>query len=182
MARLIYAILLGLVGAGIVHIAVVLLIPYFSERDSWALVSETGPPYSVHRLERSGPAAKALAHADPMFVVASCRFDLNDGSVHLFSPSKVPFWSLSVFDRRGQNVFNLNDRTATDGVLDVVVARPVQLIELRKAMPPNYENAVFIESDLDEGMLILRSFVPDPSWGAIVERHIGAARCETGAG
>lgn len=182
MVRLGYALLMGLVGAGIVHIAIVLLIPYFSERDSWALISQVGPPYAVHRLASDGVAAKALSHADPMFEVASCRFDLRDGSVHIFSPTRVPYWSLSVFDRRGQNVFNLNDRTATGGTLDVVVARPIQLIELRKAMPPNYENAVFIESDITEGMLILRSFVPDPSWRAIVNRHLAEARCATGAG
>jgi uncharacterized membrane protein len=117
-----------------------------------------------------------------MFEVASCRFDLTDGSVHVFSPTRVPYWSLSVFDRRGQNVFNLNDRTATGGVLDVVVARPVQLIELRKAMPPNYENAVFVESDITEGMVILRSFVPDASWRGIVDRQLADTRCETGAG
>lgn len=182
MARLVYAILLGLVGAGIVHIAIVLLIPYYSDRDSWALVSEVGPPYAVHRLDRAGPAAKAVAAADPMFEVSACRFDLRDGSVHIFAPGRVPYWSVSVFDRRGQNVFSLNDRTATAGVLDVVVARPVQLIELRKAMPANYENAVFVESDIAEGMIIVRSFVPDPSWQQIVGRHLAAARCEAGAG
>jgi len=182
MARLLYAVLVGLVGAGIVHIAIVFLIPFYSERDSWALVSEAGPPYLVHRLDRAGPAGKALANADPMFEVAACRFDLEDGSVHLFSPGHVPYWSLSVFDRRGQNVFSVSDRTATGGILDVVVAKPLQLIELRKAMPANYENAVFVETDISEGMVILRSFVPDPSWRQTVERHISAARCETGAG
>lgn len=182
MARLIYALILGVVGAGIVHISILLLIPYYSERDAWALVSEAGPPYAIHRLRRDGPAARALANADPMFEIAACRFDLSDGSVHIFSPGHVPFWSLSVFDRRGQNMFSLNDRTATGNVLDVVVATPVQLIELRKAMPPNYENAVFVEADIAEGVIVLRSFVPDTSWLRLVGRHLDGARCETGAG
>lgn len=182
MVRLIYAVILGLVGAGIVHIAILLLIPYYSERDAWALVSEAGPPYAVHHLRRDGPAAKALANADPMFEIATCRFDLSDGSIRIFSEATVPFWSLSVFDRRGQNAFSLNDRTATGKVLDVVVATPVQLIELRKAMPPNYENAIFIEADIAEGMIVLRSFVPDSSWQPLVERHLDGARCESGAG
>jgi uncharacterized membrane protein len=182
MARLIYALIVGLVGAGIVHITILLMIPYYSERDAWALVSEAGPPYSVHQLRRDGPAARALANADPMFEIATCRFDLSDGSVHIFSEAVVPFWSLSVFDRRGQNVFSLSDRTATGKILDIVVATPVQLIELRKAMPPNYENAVFVEADITEGMIVLRSFVPDLSWLPLVERHLGGAQCETGAG
>jgi uncharacterized membrane protein len=182
MARLIYTSLLGLVGAGIVHIAIVLMIPYYSERDSWALVSKVGQPYSVARLDRDGPAAGALRKADPMFDIAVCRFDLGDGSVHLFAPGRVPYWSLSVFDRRGHNVFSLNDRTANAGVLDVVVARPFQLVELRKAMPANYENAVFVESDIGEGMMVVRSFVPDDSWRRIVAGHVASMRCETGAG
>jgi len=36
LRRLFHAVLLGLVGAGIVHIVVLLLVPEFSERDAWS--------------------------------------------------------------------------------------------------------------------------------------------------
>jgi len=40
MRKLIYAALLGLVGAGIVHIAVLLMVPDFSERDAWSRLAQ----------------------------------------------------------------------------------------------------------------------------------------------
>jgi len=36
VARLLYAVVLGLVGAAIVHIAVLFLLPRLSERDAWS--------------------------------------------------------------------------------------------------------------------------------------------------
>jgi uncharacterized membrane protein len=40
MLRLFYILLIGIVGAGIVHIAVLLLLPQFSERDAWSSRSD----------------------------------------------------------------------------------------------------------------------------------------------
>lgn len=179
MHRLLYALLLGVIGAGIVHIVVLLLIPRFSEQDAWALISEAGPAYTMVSLKQSSAGETVLSDADPMFEVAACRFDLADGPVQITSDGTVPYWSLSVFDRRGTNIYSLNDRSAADGELDVIVATPAQLLELRKAPPEQYADSVIIEADTEEGIAVLRSFMPDPTWRRIVERHLAAAACET---
>jgi len=178
--RLAYALLLGIVGAGIVHIAVLMMIPVFSERDAWSRVSALGQPYGFMPLDRSGPSAGILKGADPMFEVAVCRFDLAEGVVHIAAPGAVPFWSISIFDQRGQNIYSLNDGTATGKALDIVVATPVQLIDLRKEMPADFERSVFIEADIGEGMLVLRGFVPDATWRPTVTDYLSAATCESG--
>jgi len=36
MRKLLYAVLLGLIGAGIVHIVILILLPLFSQRDAWS--------------------------------------------------------------------------------------------------------------------------------------------------
>ncbi|MDP3896195.1 MAG: DUF1254 domain-containing protein [Mesorhizobium sp.] len=178
MARLVYAIILGIVGAGIVHIAILLLIPVFSERDAWSRIASVTEPYTIFPLGRADLSADILKTADPLFDVAVCQFDLAQGVVRIAAAAKVPFWSLSVFDRRGRNVYSLNDRTATDGRLDIVVATPVQLIELRKDMPAGLEKSIFIEADIGEGMVVLRSFIPDPTWRPSVEAYLASATCE----
>ena len=50
-------------------------------------------------------------------------------------PARCPFWSVSVYDRSGQNIYSFNDRTPPDGNLDFVVLTPAQMIELRKDLP-----------------------------------------------
>ena len=51
MLRLAYAVLLGLFGAGIVHIVALLMVPSFSERDAWSRLAETSGPYRMTRLD-----------------------------------------------------------------------------------------------------------------------------------
>ena len=173
MARMLHVLLLGLVGAGLAHIAILLMIPVFSERDAWARVSALGPAYAMLPLGVETP----IPAADPMFDTAACRFDLADGVTRIRADGKVPYWSLSVFNRRNESVYSLNDRTSAGAALDVVVATPVQIIELRKDMPADYESAVFIEADIAEGMVVLRAFVPDDSWRPGVARWFAGASC-----
>ena len=39
---------------------------------------------------------------------------LEEGVVRIDNAGKVPYWSASVYDRSGQNIYSFNDRTATD--------------------------------------------------------------------
>ncbi|MGB6119664.1 MAG: DUF1254 domain-containing protein [Mesorhizobium sp.] len=178
MLRLLYAIIVGLVGAGVVHIAILLLLPSYAERDAWTLISEAGPEYALVQVNRSQQAASVLVDADPLFEVGACRFDLSQGAVRLSSPERVPFWSISLFDRRGLNIYSLNDRTASDGVLDIIIATPVQLIEMRNSATDAFAGSVIVEADATETIAIIRSFVPDKSWGPIVQANLAATRCE----
>jgi uncharacterized membrane protein len=42
VTRFAYALLIGVVGAGIVHIAVLFLLPYMTERDAWTRMAASG--------------------------------------------------------------------------------------------------------------------------------------------
>ena len=58
------------------------------------------------------------------------------------------------------------------------MADPVQMIELKKTAPPELANSVMIEADMGEGFVVVRSFVPDRSFQAIVEDFLRGATCE----
>jgi uncharacterized membrane protein len=84
---------------------------------------------------------------------------------------------MSVYDRNGQNIFSFNDRTAADGKIDFVVLTPIQTIEVRKELPERFVNAVFVEADIGEGIVLVRAFVPDPTWRPAVEAFLGGLSC-----
>ncbi|MBN9074332.1 MAG: DUF1254 domain-containing protein [Rhizobiales bacterium] len=164
MHRLLYALAAGLLGAGIVHIAVLLMLPEFSERDAWSRLGPDSDIYAVHRID-GGPAAEVLrGFEDPLFYVSACRFDLEDGFAHIKAPGGAPFWSASVYGRNGRNLYSFNDRTATNGALDFVVVTPAQMIDIRKELPPALVSSVFVEADIGQGIAVVRTFVPDRTW------------------
>jgi uncharacterized membrane protein len=172
-----YAILVGLVGAGIVHIAILLMLPSFSERDVWSKLAAAGELYTVRRVAASRGAMSVLQSPDPFFDAVTCRFDLREGVTHLVAEGTVPFWSASVYDRHGQNIYSFNDRTAADGSLDFVIATPLQMTEVRKNLPPEFEKSVFVEADIDEGIVVVRTFVPDASWRPGIETYLDGVSC-----
>jgi len=178
MRRLLHAILLGLVGAGIVHIVVLLLVPEFSERDAWSRLAMASDLYKMTRLDAEAGGAPVVKSVDPLFYAVACRFDLTEGMVRVKAPGNVPFWSVSVYDRNGHNFYSFNDHTATGGVLDTVVLTPAQMIEVRKQLPEDLQGAIFVETPIDEGIFVIRSFVPDDSWKPVVTRFLEQSSCE----
>lgn len=178
MLRLLYAFLVGLCGAGIVHILIVLLVPGMSDRDAWSRLAVAGELNRVIRLDTRGVSPLWLGPVDPLFAAAACRFDLEDGAVHVQATEAMPYWSASVYDRDGRNIYSFNDRTSAGGALDFVVLTPAQMVETRKDLPEGFEQSVFVEAPVDEAVVVVRIFVPDDSWAPLASRFIGSMSCE----
>jgi len=176
MTRLFYAILVGLVGAGVVHVIILLILPHYSERDAWTRLAANADFYSFTRMSGED-APTVIRGVDPFFDAVACRFDLSEGVVHVKAAGHVPFWSVSVYNRRGQNIYSLNDRAQTLGDLDLVLVTPAQMIELKKSVPKEFEKSVFMEADVGRGIVAIRSFVPDETWKKTVADYLSDASC-----
>jgi uncharacterized membrane protein len=179
MAKLLYALAVAIVGAGIVHIAILLMLPAFSERDAWSKLTDLSDDYTVTRVAGPPGQPAVLQSSDPFFNAVACRFDLTNGVTHLTGQGAVPFWSASVYDRNGQNIYSFNDRTATEGALDFVIATPLQMTEVRKNLPPIFKSSVFVEADIDEGIVVIRTFVSDDSWKRVITQWLDSVSCRT---
>lgn len=178
MRRLLHALLVGLIGAGIVHIAVLLLVPRFSETGAWARLAMAADLYRMTPLAAETGAATVVKSVDPLFAAAACRFDLGDGMVHVKAPpSNLPFWSISVYDRDGHNTYSFNDHGAAKSQLDAVVLTPAQMNDVRKDLPQDFQGSVFIQTPIKEGILVVRGFVPDDSWKPQVTAFLKGATC-----
>jgi uncharacterized membrane protein len=177
MVRLLHAVLLGLLGAGIVHIAILLLVPEMAERDAWSRMARASDLYRTTRIDAEAGGPAAIGPVDPLFRAAACRFDLSDGVVRVVAPGNVPFWSVSIYNRGGQNIYSFNDRTSATGLLDFTILTPAQMIELRKDLPEELQQAIFVEAPLEEGIVVIRIFVPDESWELVVNRYLAGIDC-----
>lgn len=176
MSRLLHAILVGIFGAGIIHIVVLLLVPSHSQRDTWSALSQQANYYVMTRLDPPA-GAPLIASLDPLFDAVACRFDLEDGVVRVHGDGSVPYWSISVYDRSGQNIFSFNDRSSSEGLLDFVLATPVQMIDLRNDLPEEFDRSVFVEAGIGEGIAVIRAFAPDVSWEPTVSAYLEGIAC-----
>lgn len=189
MGKILFAIVVGLVGAAVVHIAVIFAMPRVADNDAWARLSRLGGMYDMVRIDAlrsaaSGPGEQArgsplhdFAFVDPAFLTASCRFSLADGPVRLVAKDKTSFWSASIYSRQGDNLYSINDRSAVDGQFDLLVGTAEQLIEARANSSDRDVTAIPVELALTEGYLTLRALVDEESQRPAVDAFIRSVTC-----
>ncbi|MCY1664202.1 DUF1254 domain-containing protein [Rhizobium sp. SL86] len=176
MLKVLLAIVTGLVGAALLHLIIILALPSFSERDAYSKVLGEGQPFRFHALGGRKDAT-GLAKEDPFLEVAVCAFDLTEAPVRLSAGSGVPFWSLATFDAASNETFSINDRTSAGGMLDVIVATPVQATALRKAMPSSLMQSIIVETAEPQGYAVLRVLSPQRSFRPMATQFLAEADC-----
>jgi uncharacterized membrane protein len=123
--------------SGIVHIAVMLLIPHVATLNASARLSAQAQINTLELLQptETGNETLALPFADPSMVTAICRYDLSAGAVRLRLPVSESFLSVALLSTAGQVIVSLTDRAATRRVLDVLLVTPEQQRQLEAQDP-----------------------------------------------
>ena len=175
--RIIYYALCALVLAGIVHIAIILLIPTYGTRDAYAVISRKMEPFVFRQIAGTG-SGTLLSDIDPFFSYGVCRFELSQAGMLMSGPKIDSFWSATVLDEDGTVIYSLNSRTALDRKLDLILLNAVQILRLREAQPVEAETAVIVETDVKAGFVVLRVLTPDESWQEPADNYLKTVSCQ----
>lgn len=175
----IYQIISGILLAGIIHITIILLIPTLASQDAWSKLVSIGPQWHFTRLNNAREnGSSVLAGTDPLFQTSACRFSLAEGPALIETTGNLPFWSVAVFDRYGKNVYSFNDRTAIDQQLNLLILNSVQMSILREDPPASVEQSIVVETQINEGFVLVRALQPDNSWVPAIDTFLGNASCK----
>ncbi|WP_185983137.1 DUF1254 domain-containing protein [Aureimonas mangrovi] len=184
MGRLLLALLVGLVGALIVHIGVIFAMPQVTENNAWARLSQAMPPFRATVVYAGGlseapltPGGERFAFMDPAFIAAACRFTIADGPVRLNAEAPRTFWSASIYSRAGDNLYSINERVALDGAFDLVVGTQAQFEQARIEGESGYEDAIPVVVTSNELYLTLRTLVESESRRPFAEAFARSVRC-----
>ncbi|WP_343314774.1 hypothetical protein AAIB41_01690 [Brucella sp. BE17] len=176
MAHFLRLILLGLIGAAIVHICVLLLVPVYSEMNAWLRIEYITEPYRFHPLDKN---TGVIGNPDPLVEEALCRFDLADGPVRIMANGDMPYWSLSVYAPNGDNLYNFNDNVSNEHRLDLILADPLGMASLRVAGTQADGQSLLVTQNIGEGAVVLRVFVQDATWKEQARAFFDEAQCQT---
>lgn len=172
-----FSILVGLAGAAVLHIIIIMALPAFTGLDAYTrLQSYEAPNRFLVFSDR--PDENGFSNGDPYLRVAACTFEIGDRPLHLMASGSVPFWSFAVYDSSSNEVFSMNDRSAAGGDLDAIVASPQQLAGIRKTNPDIISQSVLIEMPRPEGYVVLRALAPSASFEEGARDFLAEASCE----
>ncbi|KPF42268.1 DUF1254 domain-containing protein [Rhizobium sp. G187] len=176
MSKLVYALLTGIIGAVLLHIIIILGVPLFTGRDAYTRVTAEGQPFVFHPLSATEDAV-GLSSRNPYLRLAVCHFDIGTQPLSLTAAGGVEFWSMAIYDRDANEVFSMNDRTSVAGDLDVLLATPVQVAQLRKTPIAALAQTILVEHRGTTGYVVLRAMVPQPSLEAEATAFLADAEC-----
>lgn len=189
MGRLLLALLVGLVGALIVHIGVIFSMPRVAEDNAWARLTRIMPGLRPTLLAgSSGTAAPSgdpaqpmpqFGFTDPAFLMAACRFAVSDDPVRLVADEAgAGFWSASVHARSGEDVYSINERLAPRARLDLVVGTRDQLDAARLEGLMGEEDSIPVEVASGDFYVTLRALVESESERPLADRFVRSLSCD----
>lgn len=178
ISRIFYICLMGIIGAAIVHLTIIFLLPSLSANNVWRLVAdrtEIGIPISI---DSSIADEEQNLFLDPLFQAAACRYDLAEGIVRVTASGDTPLWTVAVFDTSGTVIFSANDRIADSPVVDLAIVNPAQLRFARQNTPDELAQSLIAAADQNEGFVLVRVYAPDSSWESSAKEFLDSMQCE----
>ncbi len=164
--------------AGAIHICTILLVPALAKEDGWSrLVPYAGQDQFAEIPDAGTSGAEGVAGLDPLFVNGACRIRLGEAPVGVTVDASDRFWSVALYDPKGVIVFSLNDRTAVEGKLDMLVVNAQQNVELKKSPTVEIEETIVAESPSDDLIALLRLFAPTPTARADARQILADSEC-----
>ncbi|MBZ8133096.1 hypothetical protein CLD20_07450 [Afifella sp. IM 167] len=162
--------------AAAVHIVVIFMVPRMTTSDGWwRLANASGSDgFTLLAPDGEGPAITGL---DPLFVHGACRLSLKEAPASLSFSGPNNFWSLALYLKRGTVLFSVNDRTAVDGKLDMLVVDPIQNAMLKESAGAELDQTIVVEAPQDDLMALVRFYAPTPRERQIAAEHLEAAEC-----
>jgi len=161
-----------LLAAGAVHICAILLVPMLAKADGWSRLV----PFAGEDRFTEIPTG-AVAGLDPLFVTGACKLDLEDAPAGITVEARDRFWSVALYDPSGAIAFSLNDRTAIEGRLDMIVVNASQNAKLKRAPTEEVEQTIVAESPSDDLVVLLRLFAPTRVAQEDARRIMARAEC-----
>jgi uncharacterized membrane protein len=162
--------------AGAIHICTILLVPLLARHDGWSRLAPLAGNARFSELGVVGPGAANVVGLDPLFINGACRLRLGEAPAALTVAARERFWSVALYDPKGTVIFSLNDRTAVEGRLDMLVVSPAQNAEIRQGAPAD-DQTVVVEAEANDLVALLRLFAPTPAAQAEARRILAAAEC-----
>ena len=175
MIRLAFLTLLGLLTGGIVHVLSLLMIPALATQDAYGRLENVTSANGFRPLPKSA-AGEAVPFLDPAFSYRFCRYDLLDGPIRIRTDVMQTYVSLSFYARDSVAFFAINDRSAVDGKLDV-------LLYTTDMPPPELENGqlppstIALPAPTATGLIVLRALPASDARRETVERVLDRAQC-----
>lgn len=165
--------------AAVVHFAIVLFLPGIKTARHIHTFDVTGDIAQLEQISVENPGESLLALRNPDMSYAFCRFDLGERPLKVSARFPASYWSIGVYNDRGDNVYILNDRQAGVSRLELILVDGSDDAEQATESVQADEKTIIVPSATRTGVVVFRAFVATRSEREGVEQVLANSSCET---
>ncbi len=176
-----YAVVVFVLMTIAVHLAYILFAPGSKFSDA---VTDLASMHGVNNFAvlDAETASKLLKHAPSDMIVAVCLFDLSSGPVKVISTVTGRYWVLSIYSKRGDIIYTLNDRQAASEKVGVTINRQLagnpDAPATGSDSTPDGIVAKVVSND-PQGLIVVRSGLSLPHEEAVLSDVLMRSTCRT---
>jgi uncharacterized membrane protein len=178
MMRWMLLLVSGTILGGIVHLAVIMILPRTATQDAYSRLTPRTQVNAVTPLPVASPDGAPMPFMDPAFAGAVCRYDLSQGPIKLTVPVSPAYTSVSFYTRYDVAYYAINDRAAGRRVIELDLMTPDQRAQLPEDEEITAADRLIVESPTLTGLIAIRALAPEPGLMPVARGVVAAARCE----
>ncbi len=163
--------------AAVVHIAVVLWIPFLAPASAFTVLYEQAPTERVALLDEIDETLAKPPFLDPYLPIAICRFDLMQGPHRIVADLESPYWAFSIHRANGTYFYGLTHSAAIEGKLAVELRDLGQTRELTVDPEADVSDVVQLSVPFETGFVIIRALAQTPSMRPGVMQALRETAC-----
>lgn len=176
MIKTVIALITGLIGAAVLHIMIILVLPLYTGSDAWSKVINMGPENEFHVLANQKNAT-GLYNEDIHIQSAVCYYDLNDGPLQVLTDNSTNMWTFGTFDADTNEIFSMSARSSIQGEVNFLIVTRAQILTLRSEEPDLVSRTIAIEVSDTQGYVVLRAIAPNFSQITEARSFLSSASC-----
>lgn len=167
----------GLVLGLIIHLIIILSMPYFAADNMWKRITALGAEGRVITLAHPAEGAANPLALDPELVYAVCQFDLSQGPGVFTGPLPFDFWSVGIFDRDGVAVYSTTNRAGVGRSLALGIFNAAQTQLLAEQQFEIDEGLLIVEAPQDSVFAVIRLAPPHPAMRPRYQQALAQLEC-----
>lgn len=176
MIKTVIALLTGLIGAAVLHILIILVLPLYTGSDAWSKVINLGPANEFHVLANQENST-GLYNEDIHIQSAVCYYDLDDGPLQISTDRSSDMWTFGAFDTGANEIFSMSARSSIQGEVNFLIVNRAQILTLRSEEPDLVSRTIAIEGTDTQGYAVIRAIAPDFSQVTEARSFLSSASC-----
>ncbi len=164
---------------GIIHIAVIMSLPYLTTHDAWARLKPITPVNTMVPIPiKNGIAPLPLMTTDMRYAI--CRYDVSKGTLVIQADLLDDYWSIAIYTRNAQNFYVINGKDVRRSQVELLLSTTFKSAgpATEKAQDRGADDgAIRVKAIDSQGLVVVRAPLLGAAFARRAEQGLKRALC-----